>query len=160
MSTQRNGVPDILIVDDSESDADLTVLAMQRSHPAPKTFWIQDADEALQYLLCERQYKGRAPGLPKLVVTDLQMPNMTGHQFLRRVRTQPSLRGLPMVVVSASALEADVEKSYRCGATGYLSKMADFDVFTAQMTTLVSYWLSTNKLPSDWTSRPTRRRRS
>ena len=150
---------DILIVDDSAADAELTGLALRRVKPAPRTLWLPDARDALDYLLRKGAHRARAPGLPYLVLSDIHMPDLSGHQFVKRVREHASLRGLPVVLVSGSADEEDVRRSYRCGATGHLPKLVDFEDFTAQLTDVARYWLTINRFPRDWSSHPTPSRR-
>jgi two-component system, response regulator len=145
---------DVLIVDDNPADAELTRLALRRVEPIPRTLWFSEAQEALDYLLRKGAHRHRAPGLPFLVLSDIDMPHMSGHQFARRVREHSSLRGLPVVLLSGSADEEDVRKGYRCGATGYLPKLVDFESFTTQLTAVAHYWLVINRFPKDWAFRP------
>jgi CheY-like chemotaxis protein len=88
--------------------------------------------------------------LPFLVLCDINMPHMSGHEFLKRVRASSSLRGLPVVIMSASTDEQDLRRSYRLEATSHLTKLMDFGAFTAQMIEGAHYWLCTNRFPENW----------
>jgi CheY-like chemotaxis protein len=152
-------VAEILIVDDNADEAELTVLALGHAQPPPRTLWLSGAQEALDYLTRKGNYHARRPGLPFLVLCDIHMPGMSGHDFVKHARARSTLRGLPIVILSGSADEADIAMSYRLGASGYLSKPMDLPTFTAQMVDVCRYWLTINKYPKGWISRSRTRRR-
>jgi two-component system response regulator len=110
---------------------------------------LSDAEDALDYLLRKGAHRARAPGLPFLVLSDIHMPRLSGYGFVKRAREHAALRGLPLILVSGGADEGDVRRSYRCGATGYLPKLADFEDFTGQLTEVARDWLTINRFPRD-----------
>lgn len=132
---------DILLVDDLRPDAELTTLALERVAPAARVLWMDDGQEALEYLLnglCEQ----RVAGLPRLLLTDLQMPRMSGLELIVRVRGEPRMKRLPIVVVSGATDTSQMLECQRLGADGYVTKLADFEAFTSLMAQVISRWIS------------------
>jgi two-component system, response regulator len=133
---------DILVVDDSDSDAELTLSALSGLHPRPRSLWLSDSREVLDYLMRRRRYKRREPALPSLVLTDFHMPQLSGLELLAQIRAQPQLRSLPVIVLSGNANPADVLECYRLGADGYVAKLISYEIFTAQLTQTAAHCLS------------------
>jgi two-component system, response regulator len=132
---------DILLVDDLRSDAEITTLALARVVPAAHVLWMDDGQEALEYLL-NRPCEQRGAGLPRMLLTDLQMPRMSGIDLIAKVRGKIQMKRLPIVVVSGAADMSQVFECQRLGADGYVTKLADFEAFTALMGQVISRWIS------------------
>jgi CheY-like chemotaxis protein len=103
--------------------------------------WLNDSQQALDYLLCGGRYERRAPTPPLLVMTDIHMPCVSGLELLTRIRAEPRLRMLPVVVLSASADLDEVRECFRLGADGYVGKVVAHEVFVEQVTLMVRHWL-------------------
>jgi two-component system response regulator len=140
MTTGRS----ILVVDDSEDDAQLTLRALRRSGITNAVHVACDGAEALQWLTDdERQHD---PERPALVLLDLHMPRIDGFQVLERMRREARLRALPVVILTSSREEADLTRAYRLGANSYVRKPVEFTEFLALARDLGRYWLNWNEL--------------
>ncbi|MHA1216965.1 MAG: response regulator [Candidatus Thorarchaeota archaeon] len=138
----------ILLVEDSEDDIVLTKRALEKAKIANELVVARDGEEALLYLRGEGPYKDKAPDdLPAVVLLDLNMPRMSGFQFLKELRSDERLRLLPVVVLTSSREERDVLESYSLGANSYVQKPVSFDEFAESVKTLSTYWLLLNVAP-------------
>jgi two-component system response regulator len=139
----------ILLVEDSEDDADLTLRAFRRGNTACQVDLVRDGQEAVDYLFREGRHAHRPPGrLPALVLLDLKLPRLGGLETLRLIRGNPATRQVPIVVMSCSGEPQDIEASYRLGANSYIRKPVDFDTFMTTVDLLGRYWLETNTPPA------------
>ena len=135
----------ILLVEDSAEDAEMTLRAMRKCELASRVHWVKDGEEALEYLFCSGRYAGRSPAQgPKLVLLDIKMPRVDGIEVLRRVKGS-ELKSLPVVVMTSSNEERDVLESYRLGVNSYIRKPVDFNQFVEAVKQLGLYWLVLNQ---------------
>ena len=138
----------ILLVEDDASDEKLTLLALRRSGIPSSVVVVHDGAEALDYLLGLGVYAGRdVSEQPKLMLLDLNLPKLGGLEVLRRIRADPKIRQVPVVILSSSNQPSDVRDGYACGANAYLKKPADFAAFSAIVVTLGRFWLELNESP-------------
>lgn len=146
MSEPENA--EIVIVDDSPSDAHLTKRALQKSGIAQQPLWLKDGVEVLDYLFSEGAFahRPRAP-LPRLILLDLKLPRIDGIEVLKRVKADPELRDIPIVMMSSSAEERDVRAAYRSGVNSYVVKPLDFSEFSRHVAQIGVYWISVNRVP-------------
>jgi two-component system response regulator len=108
-----------------------------------------DGVEAMEYLRCEGKYATRnAKDCPVVILLDLNMPRMGGLEFLREMREDPTLKLLPVVILTSSKEEQDIAKSYNLGANSYIQKPVDFEQFVSAIQTLGLYWLVLNVPPT------------
>jgi two-component system, response regulator len=140
MSTQ----PRILLADDDSSDAELTTRALEQACPGCKIAWVQDGEEALDYILRTGKYASREPGNPRLMLLDLHMPRVDGLEVLNRLKSAPATRAIPVIITSSSDQASDVMKSYALHANSYFVKPVDFQQFMERMALLGRYWLEIN----------------
>lgn len=139
---------DILLVDDSQEDVDLTLHALRAENLANHVFVARDGEEALDFLFCTGPYAGRSfDHPPKLVLLDLKMPKIDGMQVLKRVKSDPRTRTIPVVLMTSSREERDMVSGYELGANSYVQKPVDFDEFRKAVKALGLYWLVTNRPP-------------
>ncbi|MGD9395897.1 MAG: response regulator [Candidatus Thorarchaeota archaeon] len=139
----------ILLVEDNTDDVLLTLRALQRANILNEVVVARDGSEALDYLTSVGQYAGRDPkDLPVVVLLDLKMPRMGGLEFLEKIRKVKSLRFLPVVILTSSIEDKDINESYNHGANSYIQKPVDFDQFVEAIRTLGLYWLILNVNPS------------
>ena len=137
----------ILLVDDSPTDAELCIDTLRRHKLANQLTWVKDGEEALEFLFAEGRYAGRKDSLPpQLVLLDLAMPKVNGFEVLRRIRSEPSTRTIPVVVMTSSQEERDISESYNLGVNSYVSKPVAFDEFATTVAQLGLYWLVVNRL--------------
>ncbi|MHA1770737.1 MAG: response regulator [Candidatus Thorarchaeota archaeon] len=142
----------ILLVEDNEDDVILTQRALKKANILNEIVVVGDGLEALQFLRGEGQYKDRATeALPVVILLDLNMPRMNGLEFLRELRSDESLRLLPVVVLTSSAEEQDVLKSYDLGANSFVRKPVDFNQFVDSVRTLGLFWVLLNIAPTGGT---------
>lgn len=137
----------ILLAEDSVNDKDLTLTALDDSGLANEVVWVRDGQETLDYLLCEGAYAGRAGGRPVVLLLDLKMPRVDGLQVLERIKQHPELRSLPIVMLTSSAEERDVVRSYDLGVNAYVVKPVAFADFVAAIKEVGIFWAVLNRPP-------------
>ena len=140
-----NGSIDILLVEDNEGDAHLTREALKRAKVRNLVHTTTDGVEAMQFLKREGRYAD-APR-PDLILLDLNLPNMDGREVLEAIKADPSLKPIPIVVVTSSAAEQDILKSYDLSANCYVTKPVDLQQFLHVIGSVGDFWLDIVKLP-------------
>jgi two-component system, response regulator len=139
---------DILLVEDSPHDAELTARALKKRNLANRLFVVEDGAEALDFLFCKGKYEEREiTNPPRVVLLDLKLPKVNGLEVLRAVRADESTHRVPIVVVTSSREDPDIKAAYELGANSYVVKPVDFDAFQEAMSNLGFYWLLINKAP-------------
>ncbi|MFZ4695411.1 MAG: response regulator [Verrucomicrobiia bacterium] len=138
----------ILLVEDSPDDEALTVRAFQRNKIQNEVIVARDGAEALEWLFCTGKFASRNPAVvPAVVLLDLKLPKVDGLEVLKRIRADPRMKLLPVVVLTSSREEQDVIQSYELGANSYVRKPVDFDRFSEAVRELGVYWLLINEHP-------------
>ena len=135
----------ILLVEDSVQDAELTRRALKRHNVANDVAWVRDGVEALEYLFCEGEYAGRDNGPPKLVLLDMKMPRMDGLQVLARLKGDERTHAIPVVMLTSSREERDLVESYALGVNSYIVKPVDFEQFADTVSQVGMYWVLANQ---------------
>jgi two-component system response regulator len=136
---------EVLLVEDNPRDAELTIRAFKRNHLADRIFHVQDGAEALDFLFGRGNYAGRpVVALPRVILLDLKLPKVNGLEVLRRIKSDPHLQIIPVVIVTSSAEDPDLEKAYDLGANSYVIKPVQFEAFMDAMSKLGIYWLTAN----------------
>jgi two-component system, response regulator len=139
---------DILLVDDSQDDVDLTLHALRAENLANHVFIARDGEEALDFLFCSGPHSQRSfEHPPKLVLLDLKLPKVDGMQVLEQVKSDPRTRTIPVVLMTSSREERDMVSGYNLGVNSYLQKPVDFEQFRKMVKLLGMYWLVTNQPP-------------
>ena len=137
----------ILLVEDSEADIELTLAALAGHRLANEVVVARDGSEALDYLLRQGKYAGRPGGNPAVVLLDLKMPKVDGLQVLARVKSDPALRPVPVVMLTSSREETDLVESYRLGVNAYVVKPVDFNQFVDAIEKVGMFWAVINQPP-------------
>lgn len=138
-----NGSKPIVIVEDNPMDADLTVRAFRRRKVTNPIEVARDGEEALAWI---PRWEAGEP-LPVVILLDLKLPKVDGLEVLRQLKAHPSLRTIPVVVLTTSAQESDVQGAYRLGANSYIVKPVDFDKFLEVAGQIELYWSVLNRPP-------------
>lgn len=137
---------DILLVEDSQDDIDLTLHTLRQEKLANHIFVVRDGEEALDFLFCSGRYTDRnAERMPRLVLLDLKLPKVDGMEVLRQLRADQRTHLLPVVIMTSSKEERDVANSYHLGVNSYIQKPMDFDQFRQTVKTVGMYWLLINQ---------------
>lgn len=139
---------DILLVEDEEKDIELTLVALESHHVANKVHVARDGVEALEFLAaCEAKQAAGTAALPRLILLDLKLPRLDGFQVLEKIRSNPATKIIPVVVLTSSAQDQDMLRSYLNGVNSYLQKPVKFEQFCQTVKEIGFYWLLMNKIP-------------
>ena len=137
----------ILLVEDSLNDAELTLEALRSLNLINGVIHVRDGQEALDYLQCVGDFAGRAGGDPAVMLLDLKMPRVDGIEVLRRVKSDPKLRSVPIVMLTSSREEIDLVTSYDLGVNAYVVKPVEFTQFVKAISDLGLFWGVVNEPP-------------
>jgi len=135
----------ILLVEDNLMDLDLTIQALREHSVANPIVACRDGEEALLYM--EQHSSSIDTQLPILVLLDLRLPKVDGIEVLRQARNNPIWKQVPIVVLTTSRENRDIETAYQLGVNSYIVKPVDFQAFAEVVKTIKVYWLLTNELP-------------
>jgi two-component system response regulator len=138
---------EILLVEDNPNDVELALHALKKNKLTNRMHVARDGAEALDFLFCEGAYVQRASHNPKVILLDLKLPKVDGLEVLRRIKADVRTRAIPVVVLTSSAEERDIVKSYHLGVNSYILKPVDFEQFTEAVRQLGFYWLLLNQPP-------------
>jgi CheY-like chemotaxis protein len=137
----------ILLVEDNPKDLELTLLALEKSNLANEVVTVRDGVEALDYLFRRGPYSDRTVGNPAVVLLDLKLPKVDGIQVLERVRSEPTLQSVPVVMLTTSREEKDLVRSYKLGVNAYVMKPVGFKEFIDAIQDLGVFWAVLNEPP-------------
>ena len=140
--------PDIqlLLVEDNSSDAELTINALKRNGLANKLLHLKDGAAALDYIFGEGKYEGRrVEDTPRVILLDLKMPKVNGIEVLEKIRLDERTKRTPVVVLTSSKEDPDIQKCYNLGANSYVVKPVEFDKFQKAVSDLGLYWMIVNQ---------------
>jgi CheY-like chemotaxis protein len=139
---------DILLAEDSTTDAEMTIRALRKQGLANNLTWVKDGQEALDFLQQSGTFSGRLNKNPKLILLDIKMPRIDGTEVLRYIMATERLRTIPVVMLTSSAEESDIIQSYNIGASSYIVKPVDTDEFNRVVSEAGLYWMLVNKTAS------------
>lgn len=143
-----NCVPEVLLVEDNPTDAELTLRAFKKHKLSNNVFWVKDGQEALDYIFCTGQYAERNfADHPKVILLDLKLPKVDGMDVLRAVKADERTKLLPVVVLTSSKEERDIVETYKLGINSFITKPVEFDDFMEQVALLGMYWVFLNHPP-------------
>jgi two-component system response regulator len=131
---------EILLVEDSQDDAELTIRAIKNNKITNRIELVKDGVEAIEFLTSDRT-------LPRLILLDLKLPRMNGLEVLEAIRNNPRTRLLPVVILTSSREEPDIARAYQLGVNSYIVKPVEFEAFVKAVTDAGLYWLLLNEPP-------------
>lgn len=138
----------ILLVEDNPDDEALTIRALKKNNILNEVVVARDGEEALEYLFGAGRYEGRDTTIqPQVILLDLQLPKLSGHEVLKRLRADKRTALQPVVILTTSSEQADITTGYSNGANSYTRKPVDFNQFTEVVKQLGIYWLELNEVP-------------
>ena len=136
----------ILLVEDNPGDARLAQEALTENHVKHILYHVDDGLQALDFLYKKGEY--HSSPRPDLILLDLNLPKINGHQVLAEIKSDESLRKIPVVILSISQSEKDIERSYELNANCFVTKPLDINEFIEVFGMIQNFWLKTVKLPS------------
>lgn len=137
----------ILMADDDDDDYMLTKKALGESRLLNTLVRVRDGEELLDYLNRRGEYTAENAPRPGVILLDLNMPKMDGREALREIKSNDSLKNIPVVVFTTSKAEEDIYKTYQLGVNSFITKPVTFDSLTNVMRTLGNYWFEIVELP-------------
>jgi len=148
-----NTLARILLVEDNPNDEEMTLEAFAECRLANEVVVVRDGQEALDYLLHQGDYADRQCGSPAAILLDLKLPKINGMEVLRRIKGNPELKTIPVVIMTSSREERDVDEGYELGVNAYVVKPVDFPSFAKAVKDLGVFWALINHPPLGSVSR-------
>lgn len=145
-------IKQILLAEDSSQDVELTLDALREYRLANDVVVVQDGQEALDFLTREGAFAGRKTPDPGLVLLDLKMPKLSGLDVLSVIKKDPGLRTIPVVVLTSSREEPDLQAAYDLGVNAYVVKPVDFPGFMEAVRKIGQFWITLNENPPQGTA--------
>ena len=136
---------DILLIEDNPDHVELILKALRDNNVLNEVHVVASGEEAIDFLYQRGAYANAAR--PGLILLDIKLPGMDGIEFLRRIKADPELKRIPVVMLTTSAGEKEIVESYNCGANSYIVKPVDFEQFAKVIKELKLYWVVVNSLP-------------
>lgn len=137
----------ILLIEDNPHDLELTLVALERSQLANEVIVLRDGAEALDYLFRRGPYATRDDGNPAVLLLDLKLPKVDGLEVLKAVRESAELRSVPIVMLTSSREEPDLQRAYELGVNAYVVKPVEFKEFVSAISDLGIFWAVLNEPP-------------
>jgi CheY-like chemotaxis protein len=138
---------EILLVEDSPSDAALTIEALEAGKIANKISHVEDGVEAMAYLRRQGRYSNASR--PDLIMLDLNLPRKDGREVLKELKSDPALKMIPVIILTTSNSDKDVMQSYELHANCYITKPVDFKRFIDIVRSIENFWLTVVTLPQN-----------
>jgi two-component system response regulator len=141
---------EILLVEDNITDAELTIRELKKHNMANNLIHLKDGEEALDFIFATGKYANtrEIQYPPKVVLLDIQMPKVNGIEVLEKIKTDPKTKSVPVVILTSSKENPDIQRCYDLGANSYIVKPVNFDGFAQAIKNLGFYWLLLNQAPA------------
>jgi two-component system, response regulator len=145
----KNTEVEILLIEDNFNDAELTMRSFKKNNITNTVLHLKDGAEALEFLFGSGQFQGRnIQDKPKVILLDLKMPRVDGIEVLQKIKASENTKTIPVVVLTSSKEDPDIQRCYTLGANSYIVKPVDFDAFQKVVTQLGLYWTLLNQPPT------------
>ena len=139
---------DILLVEDNNSDAEMTIRALRKNNLANNLLHVKDGAAALDFLFAQGTYSGRQiENIPKMILLDLKMPKVNGIEVLVKIKSNEGTKKIPVVILTSSKEDPDIRKCYELGVNSYVVKPVEFDTFYKVVSEVGLYWMIANQPP-------------
>ena len=137
---------EILLIEDDPGDAEMTIMALKDNHLTNKLLHLKDGVLALDYIFAKGEYAERQQiESPKVILLDLKMPRINGIEVLQELKANPSTRKIPVVILTSSREDPDIEMCYNLGVNSYVVKPVEFENFIKAISQLGLYWMILNQ---------------
>lgn len=137
---------EILIVEDNPNDAEMALRAFKKNNLTNNVLVVEDGEEALNFIFARGNFSNRKlSNRPKIILLDLKLPKIDGLEVLKVIKSNPTTKVIPVIVLTSSAEESDIIKSYQLGVNSYIVKPVEFEKFVEAIEDLGLYWLLLNK---------------
>ena len=144
----KDNIVDILLIEDSPTDIELTLRALKKNHIANKISVITDGAEAMECLFGDENILSEQSKCnPRVIILDLKLPKVNGLEILRKLKETVETKSIPVVVLTSSREERDIIESYKLGVNSYIVKPVDFDKFLKSVNEIGMYWMLLNESP-------------
>jgi two-component system, response regulator len=140
---------DLLLVEDNVNDAELAIRELKKHNLANNLFHVSDGEEALDFIFATGKYSHKriVDQPPKVILLDIQLPKINGFEVLQRIKADERTKMTPVVMLTSSKEDPDIQKSYKMGANSYIVKPVNFEGFAESIKNLGFYWLLLNQPP-------------
>ncbi len=140
---------EVLLVEDNMTDAELTIRELKKHNMANNLVHVKNGREALDFIFAEGRYASLrdVQHTPKVILLDIQMPKVNGMEVLQKIQSDPRTRTIPVVILTSSKENPDIQKCYGIGANSYIVKPVNFESFAESIKNLGFYWLLMNQPP-------------
>lgn len=143
-----NKTVEILLVEDNDHDAEMTLRALKKNNISNKVTRLKDGEEALEFLFGTGEFEGRSiHNHPKVILLDLKMPKVDGLEVLKAVRSNKDTEKIPIVMLTSSREERDVVEGYKLGVNSFIVKPVEYNSFMKAVKDIGIYWVILNELP-------------
>jgi CheY-like chemotaxis protein len=136
---------EILLVEDNPHDVELTLRALNKHHLANHVQVAKDGVEALDFIFASGPFTGNAVSSLKVILLDLKLPKVSGLEVLQKLKNDERTKSIPVVVLTSSSEDRDIQECYELGVNSYVVKPVEFDSFAKTVADLGFYWLLVNK---------------
>jgi CheY-like chemotaxis protein len=139
---------EILLVEDNADDLDMALRSLRKANLTNQIQTVRDGAEALEFIFCQSAFAGRKfENPPKVILLDLKLPKIDGMEVLKRIKSDPRTKMIPVVILTSSKEQRDVIESYNLGVNSYIVKPVNFEQFAVAVRELGMYWLLHNQPP-------------
>lgn len=141
---------EVLLVEDNVADAELTIRELRKHNMANHLVHVKNGEEALEFIFARGKYAStrEVQYTPKMVLLDIQMPKVNGIEVLQQIKNDPRTRSLPVVILTSSKENPDIQRCYDLGVNSYIVKPVNFEGFAQAIKNLGFYWLLLNQPPA------------
>ena len=140
---------EVLLVEDNINDAELAIRELKKHNMSNNLVHVHDGEEALDFIFATGKFSGTRDIAfpPRLVLLDIQMPKVNGIEVLQKIKSDERTKSTPVVILTSSKEDPDIQKCYQLGANSYIVKPVNFESFAQAIKNLGFYWLLLNQPP-------------